>query len=82
MGAVRSTAHREDNVNPTAPVAQRLTVDAIAPTVDGLRRPAPQPLGTWFSRWACLYGDDSLVPATPRTDVNPARPLPQLPAAA
>lgn len=30
----------------------RLTVASVAPVVDGRRRPAPQPLGTWMSRWA------------------------------
>lgn len=45
-------------MNPTTP--RRLTVDCIAPTIAGAPQPAPQPLGTWFSRWHHVYAD---VPA-------------------
>lgn len=38
-------------MNPTTP---RLTVETVAPTV-GDTSVAPQPLGTWFSRWHRLY---------------------------
>jgi hypothetical protein len=54
-------------VTSPAPFGTRLTVDAIAPVVDGTLRPAPQPLGTWMSRWACIYLD-----AAPATSVLPA----------
>lgn len=38
-------------MNPTTP---RLTVETVAPTI-GDTCAAPQPLGTWFSRWHQLY---------------------------
>jgi hypothetical protein len=69
-------------VNPTTPLTHRLTVEAIAPTVDGIRHAAPQPLGTWHSRWACLYLDPFVPVADERPMPAPARPLPSLPAAA
>jgi len=53
-------------VSTPAPLGTRLTVDAIAPEIDGVRRPAPQPLGTWMSRWAGIYLD-----ATPTVVVTP-----------
>ena len=45
--------------------ARRLTVASIAPVVDGRRRPAPQPLGTWMSRWATALYLDPQAPAVP-----------------
>lgn len=60
-------------MNPTTP--ERLTTAGVAPCIDGIRRPAPQPMGTWFSRWHHLYtqaptpvaaADDSTVTPLPR----------------
>jgi len=56
-------------VTPTAPFGTRLTVDAIAPMIDGARRPAPQPLGTWMSRWAAIYTPEATASA-PETAVR------------
>lgn len=40
----------------------RLTVESIAPVIAGHRRTAPQPLGTWMSRWSFLYTDAAEAP--------------------
>ncbi len=68
-----------------APFGTRLTVDAIAPEIDGVRRPAPQPLGTWMSRWAAIYLDVVPAAGTPGIDapvrVAPVRALPHVIAA-
>ena len=69
-----------------APFGTRLTVDAIAPEIDGVRRPAPQPLGTWMSRWAAIYLDAAPAATTApeiqaQVKVAPVRSLPQVAAA-
>jgi hypothetical protein len=48
----------------------RLTVESIAPVIDGTVRPAPQPLGTWMSRWASIYLDapTTAAPSQPTAD--------------
>lgn len=33
----------------------RITVASVAAEIDGKRRPAPQPLGTWMTRWYHMY---------------------------
>ena len=40
-------------MNNTTP--RPLTVDSVAPIVNGIPTPAPQPMGTWFTRWHHLY---------------------------
>lgn len=66
-----------------APFGTRLTVEAIAPLVDGALRPAHQPLGTWLSRWACLYTDTDLAPSgAVHSATDPLHTLPHYPAAA
>jgi hypothetical protein len=50
MALVRSTA---EGIH----MQTRLTVESIAPVINGEVRPAPQPLGTWMSRWASIYLD-------------------------
>jgi hypothetical protein len=64
-------------VNHASASTRRLTVSALAPIVDGSSRPAGRPMGTWFSRWACLYTDADLVPAKEGPGaVAPSRLLP------
>lgn len=52
-----------------------LALETTAPVVDGLRRVAPQPLGTWMSRWWFLYTDTTVTaPATSSEDIVPSLP--------
>jgi hypothetical protein len=46
---------------------RRLTVESLAPLVSGCLRPAPQPLGTWMSRWSVVYGDAATRVEPPTT---------------
>ena len=57
-------------MNPTTP---RLTVETIAPTV-GDTSVAPQPLGTWFSRWHRLYTHPSAAADAPSPSTGSALP--------
>ncbi|MBK9739052.1 MAG: hypothetical protein IPO93_06000 [Actinobacteria bacterium] len=41
----------------SAPHTRRLSVESIAPLIDGIAHPAPQPLGTWMTRWSFLYSE-------------------------
>lgn len=58
-------------MNHTTP---RLTVETIAPTA-GDTTAAPQPLGTWFSRWHRLY--TSTPATTEATSTSTASALPR-----
>lgn len=52
-----------------------LTLETTAPVVDGQRRVAPQPLGTWMSRWWFLYSDATVtIPASSSEDTVPSLP--------
>lgn len=48
-------------MNNTTP--RRLTCTTIARSANGEPRIAPQPLGTWFSRWHHLYLGAPVAPA-------------------
>lgn len=65
----------------TAP--RRLTIDTIAPIIDGVTRTAPAPMGTWLSRWGFIYsGADLAQPTEELGTVSPLRALPAHVAAA
>lgn len=49
----------------------RLTVASVAPMIDGRRRPAPQPLGTWMTRWYAIYQQTPTVTSTPELQLVP-----------
>lgn len=61
----------------SATTARRLTVDSVAPVIDGVTHTAPQPLGTWMSRWAFVYGSADIAHPleAPGTTMH-VRPLP------
>ncbi len=43
------------------PTPLRMTVRTVAPTINGELAPAPQPMGTWMTRWAALYTTHRLL---------------------
>ena len=59
-------------MNHTTP--RRLTAASVAPIKDGTPRVAPQPLGTWFTRWHHVYATEPVPAAT--TTVTPTLPRP------
>lgn len=50
---------------------QRLTVASMAPVINGRRRPAPQPLGTWMTRWYAAYQQTPALVAAPEMRLVP-----------
>ncbi len=49
----------------------RLTVASVAPVIDGRRRPAPQPLGTWMTRWYAVYQHTPATVRAPKAQLVP-----------
>lgn len=58
-------------MNNTTP--RPLTVDSVAPVINGIPTPAPQPMGTWFTRWHHIYAE----PAAEAPELAPTPTLPE-----